>query len=409
MQMNEKQRRAFEAAVKGESILLTGSAGTGKSFVMKEIIKWARDNDKKIGITASTGLAAYLIRGRTIHSFLGIGLGKKSPEQMAQITMSKNKPLMKKLQSLVILLIDEISMIDEELLDKISKYLSLIRGNSAPFGGVQLILSGDFAQLPPITRKYCFDAESFKNANINTILLEELVRQEGDTLFKSILEELRWGVCTKYTLKVLKALYNTEFNNDVIPTRLYAHNVDVDKINEEEFEKLVNAGAETCVYSTTYSKQPLSKTWADSVKIPEKVDLCEGAQVYITWNLQGQDQHGLMNGTRAVVLEVSSQQVVIQLVNGEKVAIEPYTITSEEDDKITCTFMPLKLAYAISIHKSQGMTLDAVEIDLGEKIFEYGQAYTALSRARSLSSIRLICVKAASFRTHPKVKAFYKK
>jgi ATP-dependent DNA helicase PIF1 len=308
------------------------------------------------------------------------------------------------------LLIDEISMIDSELLEKISAYLSILRSNPSPFGGVQLVLSGDFAQLPPISRKYCFEAQSFKNAKVQVILLEELVRQEGDTLFKNILEELRWGVCTKHTLKILKALYKTEFSNDVTPTRLYSHNVDVDKINQQEFQKLVATGVDTCTYETSYSQHPFAKAWAESIKVPEKVEMCVGAQVYVTWNLQGPEYPvPLMNGTRAIVVSVSNKNVTIQLVNGEQVVLEPYVLTSEEDDKITTTFMPLKLAYALSIHKSQGMTLDAVEIDLGDKIFEYGQAYTALSRARTLASVRLISVKTTSFKTHPKVKEFYKK
>lgn len=409
MQMNAKQQRAFDAIIKGDNVLLTGSAGTGKSFVMTQVIKWARDNDKKIGVTASTGLSAYLIRGRTIHSYLGIGLGKKSPELMAQFVMKKNKPLVKRLLALDILMIDEISMIDAELLEKISVYLSIIRNNPLPFGGVQLFLSGDYAQLPPISRKYCFEAQCFKDANMHVIVLEELVRQEGDMVFKSILEELRWGNCTKHAKTILKALYHTEFTNGVIPTRLYSHNVDVDKINNDEYMKLVKDGAETCSYTTTYSNGSIAKSWADGIKIPEVINLCVGAQVYITWNLQGIEQQGLVNGARAVVLSVSTKEVTIQLVNGEIISIEPYTIKSEEDDKITVTFMPLKLAYAISIHKSQGMTLDAVEIDLGDKIFEYGQAYTALSRARTLASVRLVSVKVSSFKTHPKVKEFYGK
>jgi ATP-dependent DNA helicase PIF1 len=409
MQMNDNQQRAYEAIIKGENILLTGSAGTGKSFVMTQVIKWAKANEKKIGVTASTGLSAYLIRGRTIHSFLGIGLGKQSPELMAQMATKKNKLLVKRLLALHILLIDEISMIDAELLDKISIYLSIIRNNPEPFGGIQVIFSGDFAQLPPISRKYCFESQTFKNANIQVIMLEELVRQEGDMLFKDILEELRWGVCTKHTLKILKTLYKTEFSCNVTPTRLYSHNVDVDKINDEEFKKLIKNGAETITYNTTYSKHAFAKAWADGIKVPESVNMCVGAQVYITWNLQSIEQQGLMNGTRAVVLSVSQKGVTIQLVNGEKVVIEPYTLVCEEDENIMTTFMPLKLAYAISIHKSQGMTLDAVEIDLGDKIFEYGQAYTALSRARNLSTVRLLSVKASSFKTHPKVKEFYKK
>lgn len=404
--MNQKQNEAFMKVVNGESIFLTGPAGTGKSFTLQQIIKWARHSKKEIGITASTGLAAYLIKGRTIHSFLGIGLGKKSAEALAEYVKKKSKNTYNKLINMNILLLDEISMIEDELLDKISEFLSIIRGDNKPFGGVQVVLSGDFCQLPPVSGKYCFLSDIWKKADIQTIVLEELIRQDKDTKFQDILQELRWGICSKDTLKLLKSLKNKEFNNDVMPTKLYSVNVDVDKINKKEFDELVEKGAMVKNYKTKYSSHPSAESWAQSLKIPDHVELCIGAQVLVTWNLQ--NESSIVNGTRGIITDFCLEGPKVKLIDGREIIVEYMKLSCEDNEKITVTFIPLKLAYAISIHKSQGMTLDAMEIDLGTSIFEYGQAYTALSRAKSLDNIKIISVKSKSFMTHSKVKDFYR-
>jgi ATP-dependent DNA helicase PIF1 len=234
------------------------------------------------------------------------------------------------------------------------------------------------------------------------------MRQEKDEYFKHILEELRWGLCKKDTLKVLRSLKNTSFKNGIIPTILYSTNVDVDAVNNGKYNELVEGGASRHVYKTTYSSSQEAKSWASSIKIPEKIDMCVGAQVVLTWNVSQDD--GLVNGSRGVVTAVTPSGPLVKFVSGIEVAIDPIKITPEDsnDDKdIWVSFVPLKLAYALTIHKSQGMTLDAVVIDLGDSIFEYGQAYVAISRARSLASIRVLSVKSASFRTHKDVVAFY--
>lgn len=403
--MNPKQKEAFMKVVNGESIFLTGPAGTGKSFTLQQIIKWARHSKKELGITASTGLAAYLIKGRTIHSFLGIGLGTKSAQALAEHVKRKSPSTYNKLKNMDILLLDEISMIEDELLDKISEFLSIIRGNPMPFGGVQVVLSGDFCQLPPVSGNYCFLSNIWKKADIQTVVLEELVRQDKDTRFQEILRELRWGLCTKDTLALLKSMKAKEFSNGVIPTKLYSVNVDVDKINKREFDELVEKGAMVKHYKTKYSTHPSAESWAKSLKIPDQVDLCIGAQVLVTWNLP--TDSSIVNGTRGVITEFCVEGPKVKLLNGKEIIIEYMKLSCEDNDKIIATFIPLKLAYALSIHKSQGMTLDAVEIDLGNSIFEYGQAYTALSRAKTLDSIKIINVKSKSFMTHQKVKDFY--
>ena len=404
--LNAKQLEALKLVQSGKHVFLTGSAGTGKSFLIKEINSWSVSQRMNVGLTATTGLAAYLIRGRTIHSFLGIGLGTKSPSILASQNKNRAPLLYKKLCSLDMLIIDEASMLDSKLLQTISEYLSEVRGISQPFGGIQLVLCGDFCQLPPVQGEFCFLSDLW--SKMHAIVLTELVRQEGDTEFQRMLNELRWGRCSPEILKDLKKLKTTVFDSCIVPTKLYSINKNVDEINLKEYGRLIEAGSRPMTYVTKYAPHPNTKAWCDSVKIPEAIELCEGAQIMISWNLQiTENECYLVNGARGVVIKVVDSGVLIRLVNGKEAFVENIKLTCEDNDKIYATFMPLKLAYALTIHKSQGMTLDAVEIDLGASIFEYGQAYVALSRAKNLASIKLSKVKASSFKTHPLVKEFY--
>lgn len=405
MKLTGEQLSAFEKIKSGVNVFITGQAGCGKTFLLKHVINWARENNMKVGVTASTGLAAYLLRGRTIHSFLGIGLAKQSAQSLAESLRKKNKPLYNKLKALDILIIDEMSMINADLLDKISEYLCLIRGCDKAFGGLPVVLCGDLCQIKSVYGKYCFQSQVWKIADIQIVMLEQQIRQSKDETFKEILKELRWGICTKDTMKLLKGLKKTVFADGIVPTRLYSLNFDVDQINEQEYKKLVESGVERKVYKTEYS-MPAAKMWADSIKIPEQIDLCIGAQVMVTWNMSTNDGN-LVNGSRGVIVGFDCNGPRVRLASGQETVISMYKISSEDNVMLETTFMPLKLAYAITIHKSQGLTLDAVEIDLGSSIFEYGQAYTALSRAQTLNSVKLVSVKASSFKTHDAVKRFY--
>ena len=403
--MNTKQAEALAKIQNRQNVFLTGAAGTGKSFVIHKVIEWAKGLKMEVGVTASTGQAACLLRDRTVHSFLGIGLANKSVKTMIAELKKWKLDKFEDLQRLQLLIIDEISMINNELLDIISEYLSKIRENELAFGGCQIVLCGDFCQLPPVEGKYCFLAASWKAANINTVLLEELVRQDGDPLFQRILDKIRWGDCSNETLAILSIQQNKEFAYGIVPTKLYSINADVDRINQREYDALVAGGAPTKIYKTLYSSGRISKAWAESVKIPEAVELCMGAQIVVTWNVSFDD--GIVNGTRGVVCGLNDKSVVIRLSNGKETTIDYIKMVCEFDETIKVRYIPLKLAYAFSIHKSQGMTLDAVELDLGSTIFEYGQAYTALSRARSLDSIKISHVAAKSFKTHKIVKKLY--
>lgn len=406
--MNQAQLETFNLVKSGNNIFITGAAGCGKSFTLEKIINWAK-NDKKyqIAVTASTGCASYLIRGRTIHSYLGIGIGKKSAKELAMNVKSKKPYIVSKLKNLDILIIDEISMINSELLDKISEFLCIIRGSDKPFGGIQIILSGDYCQLPPVSGKYSFHADIWKKADIKISTLTEQMRQNNDEEFRNILEELRWGGCKNEIYNRLKKTKKTTFINGITPTVLYSMNIDVDKINDAKYKTLVDKGAQTHTYKRKNPSSISTKAWIDSYKIPEIIELCVGAQVVVTWNIS--QENGLINGSRGVIIELTAIGPKVRFLSGLEIVIESFEIKSEECDDIWVSFIPLKLAWASTIHKCQGMTLDAVVIDLGESIFEYGQAYTALSRARNLESVMILAISKNSFKTHKDVLNFYGK
>lgn len=407
MILNAKQQNAFDTVKSGKNLFLTGLAGSGKTTTIKAIIEYANENDINIGTTASTGMAAYLIGARTLHSYLSIGLARDSAEELAK-KVNKNFFIANRIRKLQILIIDEISMIDKDLFTKVSEFLSIIRKKSKPFGGIQIILSGDFTQLPPVGGSFCFLSDVWKLAKFKTVILDVNIRQDGDAIFQNMLKELRWGNCSDETLSILQELKNTEFAEGIIPTKLYSLNVNVDKINNTEFNKLIQSGAEKKTYIADYSLHANSKMWAGSIKIPAGVDLCVGAQVLVKSNIDmASDENMIVNGTRGVIVNLHDKSVDIKLVNKSIVNINYVTLKCTDNEKISVSFMPLKLAYAITIHHSQGCTLDAIEIDLGDSIFEYHMAYTGLSRCKTLSSVKIIDVKAKSFKTHPLVKEFY--
>jgi ATP-dependent DNA helicase PIF1 len=410
--MNPDQQRIFNRVKAGGSVLISGSAGTGKSFTIENIVSWCKTVGKNVGVTALTGMAAITISGRTIHSFLGVGLARKSAYEL-YMNARKNKTLTAKLNMINILIIDEISMMSTELFDKVSEYLQHVRKSKRPFGGVQLVFCGDMCQLPPVDGDYCFNSEVWKSMDLEICILSRIMRQKDDELFRDILENARFGVCTDEHLEILKAQRNQKFG-EIQPTILYSKNVNVDVINNCEYEKLKT---EHRVYQTIYSKNKNTKAWADSLKIPESVSIKIGAQMMLTANLAVDD--GYANGTRCMVTGFAEDGPIVVFKDGTQLIIIPYCYTDDnrtvseievdDDEMIWATCLPLKLAYALTIHKSQSMTLDAAIIDIGPSIFAHGQAYTALSRVRDLKSVRIINVSKSSFKVHPDVMKFYNK
>jgi len=404
--LNSKQRLAVDQTLNGENILITGPAGTGKSYTIKHIIELLNNNKKNVGLTATTGTAAFIIGGQTIHSFLGLGINDSSLADIF-INIKKHSNIYKRLVELDVLIIDEVSMLDTILFEKISDIFCYIKSHNfkdiellkKPFGGIQIILIGDFCQLAPVNGIYCFLSKLWETANIKVILLDELVRQNDDILFQKILQIIRKGKCTDNILKVLNVLKDTQFDEDIIPTKLYPKNINVDKINEIEINKLKDAGNKTIIYKAEAS--------SDNIKNVNKYDieLVENSQIIVTRNID--IYMGIVNGMRGVIKHLNNTYVIIKDSEGKLHNISYYKDIIDKTTKSYISHMPLKVSYALSIHKSQGMTIDALEIDLGENIFTCGQAYTALSRAKSLKSIKIIDVSKNSFKINPYVKAFY--
>jgi ATP-dependent DNA helicase PIF1 len=389
--MNPEQQLALDDVLAGRNVFITGGAGVGKSFLVNEIVSACK---KTIGVCAMTGCAALLINGTTLHSYLAIGLGKDTPQKLA-LTVRKYPPVMARIIDTDILLIDEVSMLSDELFEKIDEFLQCVKRSKKLFGGTQLVLVGDPFQLCPVVGSYCFTSPVWNKCNFATHRLTTNMRQQGDPFFKEILDRVRWGGCNQEDLTILKKLRDTQFPDGIQPTRLYSKNVSVDAINTQE---LLDLGA-AIVDFPMVARDDADKKWASAHRIPEKVRLCVGAQVMCTKNIP---DLGLANGSRGVITAIDSTGVSFKKLSGAVVRV-PVVVAPET----TLTYLPIKLAWAITIHSAQGMTIDALEVDLGEDIFAFGQAYTGLSRGTSLSSVRIANVLPSSFVTSSTVKNFF--
>lgn len=387
----------------GANVFLTGEPGAGKTYVLNQYIEHLKDHAVEVAVTASTGIAATHIGGVTIHSWSGLGI-KKSLNPKELDALEGRQYLWKRFEKTKVLIIDEISMLSAEQFDTIDQICRAFKRNTLPFGGMQMVLVGDFFQLPPITRdgeeqKFAFESDAWKRLKPLVCYLSEQHRQDDGSLL-SILKAMRRGEVDE-GFPELEDRLNFEFEDVVRPTKLYTHNADVDQINIEELDKL----------STQFvSYQMLGKGKADVVErlkesclSPEVLYVKPGAVVMCTKN---NFEAGFVNGTIGEVMEIckTTGYPIIITNKGKQITIEPTTWIVEDGDKILgeITQVPLRLAWAITVHKSQGMSLDAVELDLS-KAFEYGQGYVALSRARSIDGLRLLGFNPSALVVHPKV------
>lgn len=397
--MNEKQLEAFNIVKNNQNLFLSGSAGTGKSFTIKKIVEYFEKSNIKYGLTALTGCAACLINGQTIHSYLCLGIDKTINDIYKDLS-TKYIYKLKSLKLLNALIIDEISMMNNELFELIDNLFKLINSNDKPFGGIQIILVGDFHQLPPIKGNYCFTSPLWDLSNITTIILTELIRQKDDLILQEILEEIRNGQISEKSFEILKSLKKTKFIGDIKPTRLYPINTNVDKINQIAFNKLLEINN-----NIKFTYKAFSKYKIDNINTYD-ITLTINAQIMVIRNISFEDH--LVNGTRGIVVGLKDNYVIIKDINNNIHNIKYYTDINK-NNRNNISFIPLKLAYAISIHKSQGLSIDCLELDLGNDIFVSGQTYTALSRATNIKNIRIINIDKNSFFLNKKIIDFYKK
>ena len=380
---------ALEVMLSGESVLLTGPAGAGKTFVLNQFIRMAKGEGKHVSVTATTGLAATHLGGTTIHSWSGIGISDELNHGFADNMSKSRREIIEKTD---VLIIDEVSMLHDFRLDMVDEVCRVVRKKDEPFGGIQLIMSGDFFQLPPINRGdsraggFVVNSKVWQDLDPAICYLEEQHRQNDEVLL-DILNALRAGELKRHHAEALLARVGIEPDSDELLTELHTVNVDVDKLNDEKLNKL--EGDELFYTETTTGSKNYIESLQRSVLAPATLRLKKGALVMAVKNSLDKKY---VNGSLGTVLdfEAGTEYPIVEFKSGKVLTMMPDTWELRDGDKkrASITQIPLRLAWAITVHKSQGMTLDAARIDL-RKAFVEGMGYVALSRVKNLHNLYL--------------------
>lgn len=434
--LSEKQQLALEKSLNGHNVFITGGAGVGKSFLTKTIVNGLRDQGQTVRVTASTGVASSLINGQTLHSLLGLGLAQ-DPVDVLVRRATKNRKVCQVWRNLDVLVIDEISMLHPVFFEKVSKVVAAIRNQwSEPFGGLQLILVGDFYQLPPVPErgqsptcpKFVFETETWKELNLHCVELTQIFRQEDDSEFAQTLRRIRMGELSDGDEDMLidRIHAHIEHAEGVIPTKLHSKRANVSELNHKHLMELDGDESKTYEYSVQHSLadgvdersaqvKAAMKKYVEEVKsnsrVEPSVELRVGAQVMMLVN---KPDLRLVNGSRGVVTgfeydpETGKSYPKVRFSRTTTVVTpHVWTYSREHVGEVMISQVPLQHAWAVTIHKSQGMTLDCAEIALDKGVFEYGQAYVALSRVKSLEGVKIVKFQKRVIRADPKVTEFY--
>ncbi len=383
----------------GESVFLTGPAGSGKTYVLNEFIRRAKSDGKKVAVTATTGLAATHLGGSTIHSWSGIGIHEVLPNNFfAQLPKGRRENI----EKADVLIIDEISMLHDYRLDLVDEVLRNVRKSEQPFGGIQIILCGDFFQLPPVNRGesmggFVVNAMSWHEMQPVICYLAEQHRQD-DTDFLGILTALRQGDIRRHHAEALLARVDASLGQDTV-TELHTTNMNVDRINEQHLDRL--DGDEVSFSAETTGAANYVESLKRSCLAPEVLRLKKGALVMA---IKNHPMRLFANGSigQVVDFEEGTLYPIVRFRNGKQVTLMPDTWEFRDGDKKRAGLsqIPLRLAWAITVHKSQGMTLDAAKIDL-RKAFVEGMGYVALSRVRDLQSLSLAGINQMALKVSP--------
>jgi ATP-dependent DNA helicase PIF1 len=397
------QSEALKIMNSGANVFLTGPPGSGKTFVLNEFIE--ASDDKHIAITASTGMAASHIGGTTIHSWSGLGIKELITKD--DLRRAKNDSrLRKRFCKADVLVIDEVSMLHGHRLDMVNVMAKHLRDNKLPFGGLQVILIGDLFQLPPVSRDtseldFVHLSTAWDELDMKVCYLTEQHRQEkGDRLLEFLIA-MRQNSLTEEMIQHVTGLATAIAPDDI--TRLYSHNVDVDTINQVHLDALPDKvhRYSMVVDGDKYKRESLVK----NILAPEKLELKVGAEIMFVAN---DFKEHYFNGLRGRVVKFNKTgRPIVLLKSGRKMVVGTHTWTVKEDERVIASAeqIPLRLAWAITIHKSQGMSLDAADIDLS-KAFMPGMGYVALSRVRSLDGLYLQGINATALLMHKQIYEF---
>lgn len=450
-----RQSSALDILKTGQNVFLTGSAGSGKTYTLNQYINYLRARRVPVAVTASTGIAATHMNGTTIHSWSGIGI-KDELSDRDLTNLSRKQFLADRLKDTAVLIIDEISMLHAKQLNLVNQVLKHVRKNDAAFGGIQVVVAGDFFQLPPIgskgesnREKFAFMSEAWLDAKFHICYLSEQHRQvseaaNGGLDLDDILNQIRRQEVTFEAIAALEATFDQ--NVDINRTRLYTHNLNVNKINDKELAAL--EGETMRFEATATGDSKLVETLKKTVRTQDELILKVGAKVMF---IKNNTELGVSNGTMGELIGFAAVKIddskdtsddliedtaqdaiakntknkakkdkeskekpkdkkpttqkmpVVRLNSGREVIAEPEEwIIEDETGDVLASYLqvPLCLAWAITIHKSQGMTLEAAEIDLS-RTFELGQGYVALSRLKSLAGLQLLGMNDMSLQLDP--------
>jgi ATP-dependent exoDNAse (exonuclease V) alpha subunit len=383
------QSKALSIMKAGKNVFLTGSAGAGKTYTLNQYIRYLRARKIMVAITASTGIASTHINGMTIHAWSGLGL-KKAVSKKELEAIREKKHIKDHIEQTKVLIIDEISMLHRNQLDALNEILKFIRQSNEPFGGLQIIFCGDFFQLPPVgeaeetnREKFAFMSDAWVQAAPVICYLSEQHRQKGDNLDK-ILNQIRAGAVDQNSLELLRIASKNILSD---APKLYTHNADVESINAAEMAKLKSSPR--FFMADKKGNPKLLEMLMSNVRTDEKLELKLGAKVMF---IKNNFEKGYINGSIGSVVDFTGEaKPVVELKEGKRIICEKEKWAIEDEKGASLASFeqfPLRAAWAITIHKSQGMTLDAAEIDLNST-FERGQGYVALSRVRSLEGLYL--------------------
>jgi len=450
LQLNAEQAAALEAVKRGRNIFLTGAGGTGKSHTIRAITDWAAAAGIHYALTALTGCAALLLGpgAKTLHSWAGVGLAREPPHALAE-AVRRNKRAQRRWLDTQLLIVDEVSMMSPDLLEKLDAVARRVRRRAeSPFGGLQVLFAGDFCQLPPVVRgamgvsgetaavpsppqpRFCFELPLWRELITDIIYLRKIERQR-DPVFQQLLTEARIGALSAESVTRLESRMGLPWQEaEIRPTLLFARNAEVDRVNQRNMEALTGErriyDAQTVLMEktgrrsgapTTPATLPISPDDPDVAAALERLDsdapydptltLVVGAQVMLLVNMD--QTRGLVNGSRGVLqgYTAGGLPIVRFLSCAEPVVGDRAAWWLSDYDGIGRSQIPLRIAYAITVHRAQGATLDSALIDIGSSTFEYGQAYVALSRVRSLEGLYVWKLDPRKVACHPTVVEFY--